>query len=598
MKIQTRLTQTLLAMTASMALCSASYAVNNLYIGPTATETGLNNSDCNWQNMWGPAFVSMTWDSSTIDPLAGEDAEGDSLGSVYMQANWTAGSGGEDVYNMAAAGNWYRGTVFDATQFSSIEMDFKYDINSTITPGAAHLDIGFDGNGGYSSQPVTTIYFTNGVGLGDGNWHHIHIPYDANSVSPGTWTAIATSGGVSWYQWNNNASVTGTMNYWMANIYLIANVTPAAPPTLSINRVTPGLHFVEGSISGQYDRQNIVTANGANSTRHYLWDQASQGSPVTYSFTISQFTASNLNYHIYLYDTAGAGGASAPDYNQPNVLIFQVSPTSNNTAAVASVTWKTNTPDAGTTVTALQITNSILDGQWQLQFTSATTGNVIDPGNNTYPFTLDPSIEANLAASQPITVNFGINPGVDTTNVLGQEVIVSQISITGVDPISSDTPITDNFLSDSGLDTNSWLVNALYSPSIWFVASNDVCSVNWTLPASGFALAATPNLGSISTGTNLNLPVSALIPGERSLVPSTFLTTNSDFFYLVKRPFSKLIVLFPARLSMLPRRAGFPARQLRLAIVMRTAMNRLQSMPPTPPIILLAGCLTRLPSAR
>ena len=316
---------------------------------------------------------------------------------------------------------------------------------------------------------------------------------------------------------------------------------------MSIKKITPGLNFVQGSISSQFDRQNIITLNGG--TANYGWAGATAGSPVTYSFTINQFAAPDLNYHIYFYQTAGAGGASAPDFNQPNVLIFQVSPGANNTG-IAALTWKTNSPNSGTISngffgSATSITNPALVGTWQLQFTSATGGSVIAPGAVSYPFTLDPSVSTKIA--NPITLNFGINPAVDTNTIVGETVVISQISVTGVDPLSSTIATTDNFLNDSALDTNTWQVNALFPASILFVPTNIAFSVGWTLPAVQFSL---ENNSSLQNPSSWTVPSSvssvALFPGQTALVPRSSLPAgNAAFFRLAKLTATQLQILWP-----------------------------------------------------
>jgi hypothetical protein len=318
------------------------------------------------------------------------------------------------------------------------------------------------------------------------------------------------------------------------------------PPTLSIATPMPGLHFVEGSISSQYDWQSIVTAHSANSW-NYSWAGATSANPVAYSFTISKFTAPDLNYHIYFYDTCCAACASAPDYNQPDVLVLQISPANNNTAARAALLWKTNAPAAHATNTAIQIASASLTGTWTLQFTSPTGGILAAADATTYPFTIDPGLAANLAEA-PIAVNFGINPGSDSPSIVGEEVVVSQISITGADPLSQNYSTTDNFLADASLDPNTWTVNAVTPASIWFVATNDVCSVDWTLPDYGFSLSVAANLENAGSGTSLVLPAVLLTPGVRTLIPRSSLPAgNSAFFYLVQRTYTQLLVALPGQ---------------------------------------------------
>jgi hypothetical protein len=259
---------------------------------------------------------------------------------------------------------------------------------------------------------------------------------------------------------------------------------------------------------------------------------------------ISQFPAPQLNYHIFLYQTAGAGNASAPDYNQTNVVELQISPTANNTEAIAQVSWKTNSPSSGLTNIALDVTNPVLTGTWSLQFTSDTGGKVLAPGGNSYPFTVDPSVPTLLA--NPITVNFGILPFTSDPSEVGQEVIVASASISGVSPLSVNYATTDNFLTDSALDTNTWTVNALNAPSIWFIASNIVYSVDWTIPDSLFSLVDNSNVFNMGASPSLGLPSVLLTPGKRTLIPSSALPKGPNgFFSLVQRTPYQLQVLLP-----------------------------------------------------
>ena len=524
--------QLLLSLFALSLIPSVSLAADDIIIGPANGESSVSNPDGTWINMWGPAFVSTTFDPANPPP------SGNTTGSAYTQGNWTGDTSGMDSYNMISPGTWWGNVVFDGSQYASIEMDIKYDTTSTMTPtSAAHLGIGFDK--GYSFVDLQDFSFnTASSSLADGNWHHLSIPI--NPATPG----LSSADGVSYYQWNPGGT-SGTMNFWMANVKVIANIVPVPPPAMSITKPSPGLHFVQGSISGQFDRQNIITAGGANSTANYSWaGKATSGNPVTYSVNISQFTAPDLNYHIYLYQTANAGGATAPDYNQPNVVILQISPTANNTRAIGNVFWKTNQPSASSTNVATVFTNSTLVGTWSLQFTSDTAGNVIAPGGNNYPFTLDPSVPANLA--NPITVNFGINPSINSNSIIGEEVLVSQASITGVDPLSANHPTTDNFLQDSVLDTNTWTGNAFFPASIWFVPASDVYSVDWTLPDSNFSLLVSTNLTNLNAAPNPSLPSVTLTPGVRTLIPQSSLPAgNIGFFALVQRLPYQLQVLMP-----------------------------------------------------
>jgi hypothetical protein len=437
--------------------------------------------------------------------------------------------------------------VYDGTQFTNISFDIMMDPSDPISPTGdyGYIGVGLEDKGTPAGARETGIVLVPGVA--SNTWVHFTVPIDKSATylsSPGV---IGVAFTYSTYDNNSyNSFLTNPVVLHIDNLVVKLGAVSNPPPVVSIKQVTPGLNFVEGSISSQFDRQNIITANGANSTANYSWAGASSGSPVTYSFTINQWNAPDLNYHIYFYQTSGAGGASAPDYNQPNVLIFQL--TAPTPSTVATLTWKTNSPMSGTTGTAFSVTNATVLGTWQVKFTSATGGTILAPGGNSYPFTIDPSLAANIA--NPITVNFGINPAVDTANIVGESVVVSQISITGVDPVSIDTATTDNFLADSSLDTNSWTVNALFPASILFVPSNTTYSVGWTLPAIGLSPEVNSALGTSSPWIVPAAPTVTLFPGKTSLIPNSALPAgNTAFFRLSKLTPTQLQVLLPGEVN-------------------------------------------------
>jgi hypothetical protein len=151
-------------------------------------------------------------------------------------------------------------------------------------------------------------------------------------------------------------------------------------------------------------------------------------------------------------------------------------------------------------------------------------------------------------------ITFGIQPQANLTNgslpraaALGESVLVSQISVTGVDPLSSTISTTDNFLNDSAMDTNTWAVNALFPASILLVPTNAAYSVGWTLPAAQFSL----EVNSVLSGPSLwsvpsTLASVTLFPGKTTLIPKSSLPPgNTAFFRLAKLTPTKLQVLLP-----------------------------------------------------
>jgi hypothetical protein len=428
-------------------------------------------------------------------------------------------------------------------QITNLEFDLKVDPASALDTfgNAAYFQLAFDAQGYVYTQlfagNVTTNFANNG-------WQHFSV---YNGGLPLTQLGAASSLlAVILDPYDGNYTNVPGSNHtimYIDNIKFLTSAAPPPPPTMTITKPTQGLNFVQGSISGQFDRQNIATAGTGN----YTWGGvATAGNPVTYSFTINQNSGPDLNYHIYLYQSIG-DTASAPDYNQTNVLIFQIQSATNGTA-IATLSWKTNLPSSGTISNAFfgantSVTNATLVGTWSLQFTSNTGGTIIAPGAS-YPFSLTPDISASLP--NPITVNFGINPQINDPKILGEYMVVSQISVTGVDPLSATHPHTDNFLVDSSLDTNTWTVNALTPPSILFVPTNTPYSVNWTVPDTGFELQVNTNLATPASWTSPGLPQVQLFPGKRTLIASTNLPPGrAAYFHLLQRVATQLQVLLP-----------------------------------------------------
>jgi hypothetical protein len=381
-------------------------------------------------------------------------------------------------------------------------------------------------------------------GIASNTWVHLSVPVNRSAIylsNPGVIGPVFT-----YSTWDNGGQpfLTSPVTMYIDNLRVRLGSVTNPPPTLSIQKVKPGLNFVQGSISGQFDRQNIRTVNSTTGTPiNYSWvGAATVGNPVTYSFNISQWNAPDLNFHIYI--TPGFGGESASDYNQTNVMILQIGQQPPD-GTVVNLFWKTNFPSGNSTNIAVTVTNQSLLGTWQLRFTGNTAGAIIAPDSTSYPFTVDPHLVTGLA--NPVYISFGLNPKANTNTVLGESVVISQIGIHGVGSLSSVATITnDNFLVDSQLDTNIWVVNALFPASIVFVPTNTSYSVDWTIPDTGFSLVVTTNVKTLSSATSIATPKIALFPGSRVLVPNSSLPAGPDaFFALVKRTFTKLQILLP-----------------------------------------------------
>jgi hypothetical protein len=444
--------------------------------------------------------------------------------------------------------------VYDGTQFTNISFDIMMDPSDPIssTGDYGYIGVGLldSGTPGGARADGTVLI----PGSASNTWFHVTVPVHKTPASDEPYLSSPGVIGVSFrystYDNNNyNVFLTNPVVLHIDNLVVKLGAVSNPPPVMSIKTATPGLNFVQGSVSSQFDRQNIRTLNAPSSS--FSWaGKATAGTPVTYSYTVSKWNAPDDYFHIFITPN-GTLGESASDYNEATVLNFQVGLNTNGNT-VATILWKTNAPNSNANNVAIAVTNSVaLVGTWQLKFTSDTGGSIIEPDASSYPFTLDPGVAAGLANPGPF-ITFGIQPQGTTTNgnvarpqSIGESVVVSQISITGVDPLSGTIATTDNFLNDSALDTNTWAVNALFPASIVFVPTNISYLVRWTIPASGFSLEINPAIATNGWVVPSTVSSVTLFPGVNTLIPkSTLPAGKSAFFRLAKLTPTQLQVLF------------------------------------------------------
>jgi hypothetical protein len=527
-----------------LALTASSYAQtqpNSDYLNQfNTTASGVDNSTASWIYWYnGAGTVSLSTNDAANNPASGSLKITIPFTSVYRTVD-----GGAWFGNWDNASAYDTTIVYDGTYFTNLEFDIMMTTND---PVSATGDYGVIGIGLVDAGTPAGAREAGNVlipGIASNTWVHLSVPVNRSAIylsNPGVIGPVFT-----YSTWDNGGQpfLTNPVTMYIDNVRVRLGAVTNPPPTLSIQKVKPGLNFVQGSISGQFDRQNIRTVNSTTGTPiNYSWvGAATVGNPVTYSFNISQWNAPDLNFHIYI--TPGFGGESASDYNQTNVMILQIGQQPPD-GTVINLIWKTNFPSSNGTNIAVTATNQSLLGTWKLQFTSDTAAAIIAPDSTSYPFTVDPGLVTGLA--NPVYISFGLNPKANTNTILGESVVISQIGIQGVGSLSSVAAVTnDNFLADSHLDTNSWVVNALYGNSIVFVPANTSYSLNWTIPDTGFSLITSPSLTALGTGTSISATKIALTPGSRVLVPDSSLPAGPNaFFALVKRTFTKLQILLP-----------------------------------------------------
>lgn len=527
-----------------LALTASSYAQtqpNSDYLNQfNTTASGVDNSTAGWTYWYnGVGTVSLSTNDAANNPASGSLKVTIPFTSVFRAVDQGAWFG-----NWDAIAPYDTTIVYDGTYFTNLEFDIKMDPSDPLSAAGDYGVIGIglvDRGTPNGAREAGTVLIP---GIASNTWVHLSVPVNRSAIylsNPGVIGPVFT-----YSTWDNGGQpfLTNAVTMYIDNLRVRLGAVTNPPPTLSIQKVMPGLNFVQGSISGQFDRQNIRTVNSTTGTPiNYSWvGAATVGNPVTYSFNISQWKAPDLNFHIYI--TPGVGGESASDYNETNVMILQIGQQPPD-GTVVSLIWKTNFPSFNGTNIAVMVTNQSLLGTWKLQFTSDTAAAIIAPDSTSYPFTVDPGLVTGLA--NPVYISFGLNPKANTNTILGESVVISQIGIQGVGSLSSVATVTnDNFLADSHLDTNSWVVNALFGNSIVFVPANTSYSVNWTIPDTGFSLITSPSLTALGTWTSISATKIALTPGSRVLVPNSSLPAGPNaFFALVKRTFTKLQVLLP-----------------------------------------------------
>ncbi|MEY2430007.1 MAG: hypothetical protein QOJ40_2892 [Verrucomicrobiota bacterium] len=548
------LSVTFLAGLVLLSSAACGLAASDIHFGPTGSEASVSNPNGTWINMWGPAYKSTTFDAANPPP------SGDIAGSVYAKGDWTGDTGGMDNYNMISPGTWWGNVTFDGTAYASIEMDLKYDTNSTMTPtSAAHLQIGLDT--GYHLVSITNISFnTASATITDGQWHHLSIPIPASTAG------IGSADGVSYYQWNPGGT-SGTMNFWMANVVLVARVVPVAPPTIGLpTKATPGLNvFASTEGNSFYDRQEALLRQDTGLS----WvGQATAVNPVTYSFTIGGYPNS-VNCEAYLFLVPNAAATEeAPDWNETNCALAYIQGNLNN--ATMRFRYKvnednqqamysggsetrgsyTNAPGSwdGVTPNYLEsgnlgfVTNTGVLGTWTVKFTSDTNVTLIAPNGNTSSFIFPAYNVGYFAEHSSFQVYLGMQA--NQADAMNQAVVYSNFAVSNVA-----SPYSENFLADTTLDTvNTWNTSVSHGPAgVLIVPAGLADWISWTLPDSGFGLQASSSLTSPSPWNDLTAgPIIQLFGKRAQLVSSGEMpSANQDFFRLLKRAYSQLQVLLP-----------------------------------------------------
>jgi hypothetical protein len=539
----------------------------NIFIEPSGTDasgSGGNSSQFSvtfgssvWQCWYANYPLDITNYTIAFD-TNNPPPSGDVQGSVLQQVAWVANTNINGTQNNSRAlstfacvdNNFWGGATVDMSQFQSLEMDFKYDTNSTFFPtNQAQVAITVDEN--HANNVANGIQLTNLVNSGaaasnfNGAWHHLSIPIpntidDPQSKGPG-------------FQIFQQATNFGTFNFWTANLELVARPFVAPPPTISLAAATPGLWQLADALPS-YNRQDVMTVND-NTQFNVDWVGAAK--PVTYSWTIGAFPGGSAAGFaadiIFTPDPAAGINYADPDWSSTNAVWLAIQANGDG-KVTAGIAWKTNQPAgnsqffSGTNgqvipynVEANGLTVPSAVGTWSLTFTSDTAFTITAPnGAHT-----NASLPAGIAAAYT-NVSFFANSTMASINAnLGNYCVYTALNITGVG-----TPVHETF--QGGLNApflqlrSQGYGSSTNPPNQVFVTANDAFWLHWTLPDNGYSPVTRPLVGS-GRWSDLTVANRILNGINRwALVPSTNLPgTNSGYFALVNRPYSQLQILFP-----------------------------------------------------
>jgi hypothetical protein len=502
-------------------------------------------SVASWIYWYGVDFnnTPVLWSSTEDDTPAVPGS-----GSMEISIPWNMGGQYDQAVIFGTFDNQYGydfTETINATTYTNITFDVHVDPTSPTNQNGnfGNLTVGFiTPQDSQITWPASTVALplaaTNG-------WYHYVIPIDITqpnlNMAGGIVLSMNTYSGGSL-----QASPTPT-HFWVDNLQVVAATVPVAPPTLLTPTIpVQGLNFVssaaDGGVNGRIDVQTVNnTGNG--------WLGAS--GPVTYSTTISAFPSGALyaGYQAQIFLTTGNPPSyeTAPDYNETNLIDLEIHQNGDGQTAYASLRYKVNEPDSnanvygtdnGTAGTLVTLNAPSIIGTWSITFTDNTNITIDGPGGSTTNCTLTAAAAANF--TEPINVYFGSQP--NSAGSYGQTVVMSSVSTTG-----TTTPLSDNFLTDSTLNTNLFMPITGDNSTIFVVPSGSAYWLAWTLPDTAFSLESTTSLQKPITWKGVTGLASFTTAGQRRvLLAKTNLPSASEgFFNLIQRSFSQLQILLP-----------------------------------------------------
>lgn len=473
----------------------------------TADTAGL------WSRWWGCATQAYAWDATV-------DANGNAnSGSLRATVDFSlAGCGGDNQFALLRSFS-----VVDGSQYTNLVFDLLWDPGSPQRPAG---DFGFM-EPGFRNQDFTQNWLPGFTVSTNPGWMHVVLPI--NPTAP----KIETITGIVLKMWSGQApGLTGRAIFWVDNVRLIARPPDVTnpPPTMVIEKATPGLRIFASAAGSRYQRQSIRTVNPA-----YSWVGATEA--VKYSITISDYPGSAYSgFQTHLFIVPGSGIPNfeiGPDYNRPNVVFLDIQNQPNG-SALANFRFKTNEPNDNVMLysngTIAGLGAPSVRGTWDLTFDPAGTITLTAPNGANTNFSM-PSEAVTLFGGSAYAY-FGIQPN-EFVNV-GQAATLPRLQITGVP-----TPIDDSFTAPA-LDFATWEIIAENAAGVVPIPPDTAFWLTWTLPDRDFVPQVAEDLSFDGLGWN-DFPLTASQIGDRrralvlqSQLPPNF--TGNYFFRMIMRP--------------------------------------------------------------
>jgi hypothetical protein len=475
-----------------------------------------------WVKWWGGTTPTFQFDGNKD-----ADGNGDS-GALMITVPYSKDLGGDNQFSIwgsfsGTPNSW--GVPLNGTLYTNLEMDIYWDPSSPQAPNGTY---GGDFRYGFAvgAPNYSQISFDNHTTLTTndaGRWIHLSAPIDLTTITP----TITNIVGIWLKMWSGGEpnGLQGNAVFWVDNIRLNARATNAPadpPPSMAIEKATPGLRLYASAPGAQYQRQGIRTV-----TPSYSWVGA--GDPVTYSITITDHPkTSGFQTHIFLIPgNAIATTDNSPDYGQPNAVFLDIG--GNATSGWATFRYKTNEPNGNTflynTGSIASVGSSTVIGTWNLTFNPSGDISLTSPSGGSTNFTMPTAAVALF--NGPLYAYFGIQPNNPANYGLGAT--LGRVQIGG----GVATPIDDDF--SSGLLNPAFEVVAQHPGGVIPVASDALLWLTWSLPDLGYSAEVTDTV----TGPwgQLSVPAVQMFARKRALVrwvdaPGN--VTGNYFFRLVK----------------------------------------------------------------